>query len=91
MSKYAVSLLACSWFIHPPGHKVPADVKEDEEALVVWREGSVGAQTPPLFPQTLQVDHVQVYLLGNGRRTHGIRDHTAGWPSPAVHIKVPDR
>lgn len=73
-----------------PGNKVPADIEEDEEALVVGREGSVGAQTPPLLPQTLQIDHVQVDLLSDGRGIHGIRDHTARRPGPAVHVKVPD-
>lgn len=74
---------------HPPGNKVPADIKENKEALIIRSEGSVAAQAPSLLPQTLQVDHMQVYLLGDGRRIHGIRDHTASWPCPAVHIKVP--
>lgn len=73
-----------------PGNKVPADIEEDEEALVVGREGSVGAQTPPLLPQTLQIDHVQVDLLSDGRGIHGVRDHTARRPGSTVHVKVPD-
>lgn len=72
-----------------PGNKVSADVEEDKEALIVRREGSVCAQAPSLLPQTLQIDDMQVNLLGNGRRRHGVRDYTPGWPSPAIHIKVP--
>lgn len=75
---------------HPPGDKVSADVEEDKEALIVRSEGSVSTQTPSLLSQTLKVDDMQVYLLCNGRRRHGVRDHTSGWPGPAVHIKVPD-
>jgi len=77
-------------FGHQPGNKVSADVEEDEEALIVRREGSVSAQAPSLLPQTLQIDDMQVDLLGNGRGGHGVRDHTPGWPRPAIHIKVPD-
>lgn len=76
-------------FSHPPGNKVPADIKEDKEALVVRREGSVSTQAPSLLPQALQIDHMQVYLLCNRRRRHWVGDHTPGWPSPAIHIKVP--
>lgn len=77
-------------FSHPPGNKVPADVEEDKEALIVRREGSMSAQAPSLLPQVLQVDHMEVNLLRDGRRTLRVRDHTPGWPSPAIHIKVPD-
>lgn len=51
----------------PPGDEVSADVEEDEEALIVRREGSVSAQAPPLLPQTLQVNDMQVDLLSDGR------------------------
>lgn len=77
--------------IHPPGNKVPADIQEDKEALVIRCEGSVSAQAPSLFPQTLQVDNVQVYFLGDGRRRHGVGDNTSSWPSSAIHIQVPDQ
>ena len=73
----------------PPGNKVSANIEEDEEALVVGSEGSVGAQASSLLPQALQIDDMQVDLLGDGRRRHGVGDHASGRPSPAVHIKVP--
>lgn len=60
------------WSVTPPGNKVSADIEEDEEALVIRRECTVGTQAPPLLPQTLQVDDVQVNLLSDGGRGHRI-------------------
>lgn len=55
-----------------PGNKVSADVQEDEEALIVGCESSMSAQASSLLSQTLQVNHVQVDLLGDGGRRHGV-------------------
>lgn len=54
------------------GDKVSADVQEDEEALIVGCESSMSAQASSLLSQTLQVNHVQVDLLGDGGRRHGV-------------------
>lgn len=74
-----------------PGNKVSADVQEDEEALIVGCESSMSAQASSLLSQTLQVNHVQVDLLGDGGRRHGVWDHTSSWPSPAINIQVSDQ
>lgn len=41
-------MAVCFW--NSPGNKVPADVEEDKEALVVRCEGSMGSQNPPFLP-----------------------------------------
>lgn len=71
------------------GHKVSAYIQEDEEALIIGCKGSVSSQAPPLLAQALQVDNMQVNLLSDGRRRHGVRDHAASWPRPTVHVQVP--
>lgn len=47
------------------------------------------AQASSLLPQILQVDHMEVYFLRDGRWRHGIRDNASSGPSSAVYIKVP--
>lgn len=72
-----------------PRYEVPADVQEDEEALLVGCVGPVGAQRSLHLLHGLQVKDMQVDLLSDGRRLHRIRDDAVPWPGPAVHIQVP--
>lgn len=84
-SKYNVQVLGCKL----PGDKVSADVKEDEETFIVGCEGPVSSKATALLSKTLQINHMQVDLLRNGRRGHGVRDHTACRPRSTVHVQVP--
>lgn len=72
-----------------PSDKVSADIEEDEEALIVGCEGPVGPKATALLSKTLKINHMQVDLLCNGRRGHGVRDHTSRRPRSTVHVQVP--
>lgn len=39
--------------------------------------------------QCAQIDHVNVHLLGNGRRLQHVGDATAARPAATVHVQMP--
>lgn len=72
-----------------PGHKIPADIQEDEEALIVGRVGAVRSKSSLHLPHGLEIKHQQVNLLCNGWWLHGVSHHGARGPGTAIHIQVP--
>lgn len=74
---------------HTPCYEVPADIQEDEEALLVRCVGPMRAEGSFHLLHCLQVEHVQINLLGDGGWLHRVGDDAVPRPGAAVHVQVP--
>lgn len=72
-----------------PGHIIVTHIGEQKEALGRRCVRTMCAQQAADRPQCAQIDHMNVHLLGDGRRLQHVGDATAARPAATVHVQMP--
>lgn len=72
-----------------PGHKIFADIQEDEEEVVAGCVGPVSPECSLHFLHRFEVQDVEVDFLGDGGWLQRVRNDAVLRPSSAVHVQVP--